>query len=123
MIIFINDKGEIKDVDTTTKDNLTAIPLKDEYNPFIGWSKAKICCYRVRISDNGNIGGYYPYVDTRLIPKIEDMGYIDDENTQQIIETQEGLMETYEVSDLNTSDIEDLRSAVEELYEMLESEV
>lgn len=123
MIIFINEKNQIKDIGSTNKDNLTAIVIPKEDNPFEGWSNAKICCYAVQLTNDGKVIGYYPYIDTRLIPKIEDMGYVDDENTQQIIETQEGLMETYETADINSSDIEDLRSAVEELYEMLESEV
>ena len=44
------------------------------------------------------------------------------DTNDQIAETREGLMETYEATDLNTSDIADLREAVMELYEALEPE-
>lgn len=39
------------------------------------------------------------------------------DQNDQIAETREGLMETYEATDLNASDIADLREAVMELYE------
>jgi hypothetical protein len=42
------------------------------------------------------------------------------DQNDQIAETREGLMETYEATDLNTSDIADLRTALEEVYELLE---
>lgn len=42
------------------------------------------------------------------------------DQNDQIAETREGLMETYEATDLNASDIADLRTALEEVYEMLE---
>ena len=42
------------------------------------------------------------------------------DQNDQIAETREGLMETYEATDLNASDIADLRVAIEEVYELLE---
>lgn len=71
MIIFINENNEIKDVDTTSKENLTALVLTDDNNPFKGWSKAKICCYAVQLDRDGNIGGYYPYIDTEIISVLD----------------------------------------------------
>ena len=41
------------------------------------------------------------------------------DQNDQIAENREGLMETYEATDTNTSDIADLRAGLEEVYEML----
>lgn len=42
------------------------------------------------------------------------------DTNDQIAENREGIMETYEATDTNTSDIADLRKAVMEIYEMIE---
>lgn len=44
------------------------------------------------------------------------------DTNDQLEETRTGLMETYEATDTNASDIADLREAVMELYEALEPE-
>lgn len=42
------------------------------------------------------------------------------DTNDQIAENREGIMETYEATDTNTSDISDLREAVMEIYELIE---
>lgn len=101
MILYINDKNEIKDVNTTSDPSLIALEINDETNPFEGWSTAKICCYVVQVSD-GIITAFYPYVDSRLIEHIDQLG---------------------KENNINAFDAADLRAAIEELYEMLEGEV
>ena len=41
MILFVNERNEIKDVDKTDKFGLSALVVDDKDNPFIGWSKQK----------------------------------------------------------------------------------
>ena len=98
MILYVNENNEIKDVNTTSDPSLIEIEVNDETNPFKDWSIAKICCYQVNVTD-GMVTMMTPYVDTRLIEHIDQLG---------------------KESDLNASDAADLRAAIEELYEMLE---
>lgn len=66
MILFTNEKGEIKDVNQTTDTSLIPLEVNDTDNPFKSWSVAKICCYNVNVSD-GIVTMMTPYVDSRLI--------------------------------------------------------
>ena len=50
MIIFVNERNEIKDVDVTRDDTLTAYEIVDNENPFENWEVDKICCYRVGLT-------------------------------------------------------------------------
>ena len=122
MIVFVNQNYEIKDVDHTDLEGLTAIEINDDNNPFANWSIAKICCYRVFIVD-GMVTMMTPYVDTRIIEHIDQLGKQVDNNTSgiqmnsvDIIATQEGLAETYEGT--NTS-ITQLEEALVEVYEII----
>ena len=96
MILYVNDKNEIKDVNTTSDPSLIALEINDETNPFEGWSTAKICCYMVNVAE-GQVVMMTPYVDSRLIEHINQLG---------------------KENDLNAADASDLRAAIEELYEM-----
>ena len=69
MKIYVNDKGEIHS--TTPNPTLTEIAVTD--GTFDGWSDAKICCYKVKV-DNGNVTMMTPYVDSRLIEHIDQLG-------------------------------------------------
>lgn len=74
MILFVNQNNEIKDVNVTADPTL--IPLEvndDEMNPFANWSVAKICCYKVSVSE-GVVTMMTPYVDSRLIEHIDQLG-------------------------------------------------
>lgn len=73
MIVYVNDKNEIKAVGSTTDPSLIAKSINDNDNPFDGWSDAKICCYKVRIT-NGQVISMSPYVDTKLIEHFDQVG-------------------------------------------------
>ena len=122
MVVFVNSRGEIKDVGSTNQVDLIGVVLRDEENPFKDWSIAKICCYRIETSD-GYVTMMTPYVDTRIIEHIDQLGKQVDNNTsgiqtnsEDIITTQEGLAETYE--ETNTS-ITQLEEALVEVYEII----
>lgn len=75
MIVYVNSDNEIKDVETTRDDTLIPIELSDdpEANPFVGWSTAKICCYKVQ-ANNGEIVTYTPYVPSSELGYVETLG-------------------------------------------------
>lgn len=71
MKLFVNERNEIKDVNTTTDESLKLVEVNDEFNPFAGWSIAKICCFKVEVSDDGTIIMFTPYVDTKIIEHVD----------------------------------------------------
>lgn len=71
MVLFVNERNEVKDVNTTSDPTLTPLEVTD--GTFDGWSDAKICCYKVK-AVNGEVTGYTPYVDSRLIEHIDQLG-------------------------------------------------
>ena len=73
MILFVNGKQEIHDVGSTTDKSLSPLYVKDEGNPFKDWSVAKICCYKVSVSD-GVVTMFTPYVDSNIISHIDQLG-------------------------------------------------
>lgn len=75
MILYVNSKNEIKDVNTTSDKNLTPLEVNDNIydNPFLSWSPAKICCHKVEV-ENGVVTEYTPYVDSRIVEHIERQG-------------------------------------------------
>ena len=85
MIIFVNNRNEIKDVDVTRDETLKAYEISDSaLNPFEGWEVDKICCYRV---------GLTPETVTEVIGT-EEITYIDLEGnevteTRDVTETKE----------------------------------
>ena len=122
MVVFVNSKGEIKDVGSTKQVDLVGIVLRDEENPFKDWSIAKICCYRIETFD-GYVTMMTPYVDTRIIEHIDQLGKQVDNNTSgiqtnsvDIVTTQEGLAETYEET---ATSITQLEEALVEVYEII----
>lgn len=119
MILFINKKNEIKDVNTTTDASLMPVEVEDGF--FASWSVAKICCFKV-ILRNGKFAGFTPYVDSRLIEHIERLGKENEATNEDVANTQMGLMETYEQTEVNTSEITNTQLALMELYEMIAEE-
>lgn len=71
MKIYVNEKGEIHEVNTCSDPSLIELEVTD--GTFDGWSDAKICCYKVKV-DNGNVTMMTPYVDSRLIEHIDMLG-------------------------------------------------
>jgi hypothetical protein len=67
MKIYVNSEGVIYDVgENTTGEELTELEINDNGNPFNGWSKGKICCYKVAV-ENGVVTMMTPAVDSRII--------------------------------------------------------
>jgi hypothetical protein len=88
MIIYVNKNNEIKDVGTSNNEKLTPIELDDNvYNPFSGWSTAKICCYAIQLEDS-KMKGFYPYVDNKIIEHIDRLGRENDALKQANMSTQ-----------------------------------
>lgn len=142
MIIFVNNKNEIKDVDFTEDQTLRAFEIIDgDLNPFTNWPVAKICCYRVGlipetvteitgfeevkyIDEEGNevtetvdvtetreTGKYIismmtPYVDSRIIEHIEQLGRQVETNTAGIMETQDAVCESSMINEEHFLEIE-----------------
>lgn len=84
MIIFVNERNEIKDVDVTRNENLKGYEIADNDNPFKDWNVDKICCYKV---------GLMPETVTEVVD-IEEVTYTDLEGNEvteerEITETKE----------------------------------
>lgn len=118
MILYVNDRNEIQDVDSTTDELLIPLTVSDENNPFLSWSVAKICCHKVKVDENGVVTEYTPYVDSRLIEHIEKLGKRDEYTTDNIIDTQIALTEIFEKALSTEATITDIQLAIVELYEM-----
>lgn len=56
---------------------------------------------------------------SKTTKKVADINFRTNENTEAIEETNIGLMETYEETANNSSSIDDLELALEEVYEMI----
>lgn len=100
MILFINNKNEIKDVNTTDDNSLTSIEIEDENNPFVDWSVAKICCYALNL-ENGKYKGFYPYVDTRIIEHLNKLSIQNTSLQIQQVSTQAQLDYVTMMSDID----------------------
>ena len=103
MIIFVNNKNEIKDVNVTKDTSLRPYEIAEgDHNPFANWSAAKICCYKVALTpekiNDAETGKYFitmmtPYIDSRIIEHIEQLGNQNETNTAAVLETQDALCE------------------------------
>ena len=109
---------EIKDVETNSLSDptLTEYEVPDEV--FEGWSKAKLCCFKIYISF-GKFCGFTPYLDSRLIEHIDQLGRSTEENAENISVTNDGLIETYEATLTNEATISECEDALMEIYEMI----
>jgi len=90
MILYVDSENKIRAVNTTTDASLKALYV-DETNlmfPFKGWSTAKICCYMVEVSD-GVVTMMTPYVDSRCLEFVDQMGHSID-NVTPYKETKKG---------------------------------
>lgn len=72
MILYINDKNEIKDVNTTSDKSLTPVEINSDI--VSNWSVAKICCYKVIFNGNNEAVSLRNYIDLKLIEHIERQG-------------------------------------------------
>lgn len=71
MLIFVNDRGEIHDVNTTKDPKLTPIEVTD--GSLDDMSEALICCYRVKVED-GVVTMRTPYVPSIVLESIDRLG-------------------------------------------------
>lgn len=72
MILFVNDKNEIKDVGETKNPSLFPIEVDKDVYPFNEWTVAKLCCYKIN-ANNGNIV-MTPYVAWEVVEQLERQG-------------------------------------------------
>lgn len=123
MVLYVDETGGIHDVGTTENESLTAVEILDteEANPFLHWSKEKICCYRCAVS-NKIVIMMTPRVDSRLIEYFDQLGKQGETNAADITDAQEAIGDTYDQVDTNIADITDLQEAIAEIYELIESE-
>ena len=96
MILFVDSESKVRAVDNTTDETLTPLYVDESSDtfPFKGWSTAKICCYRVSVSD-GVVTMITPYIDSRNLEMIDNMGHQIDataENNVVTAETMDGIM-------------------------------
>lgn len=71
MLIFVNDRGEIHDVNTTTDPTLIPIEVTD--GSLDDMSEALICCYKVTVVD-GVVTMRTPYVPSTVLESIDRLG-------------------------------------------------
>ena len=96
MILYVDNESKVRAVDTTTDTSLTPLYVDETANtfPFRGWSVAKICCYKISVSD-GIVTMFTPYIDSRNLEMIDNMGHQIDatsDNTKVTTETVDGIM-------------------------------
>lgn len=115
MILFVNDKGEIKDIDSTEDKSLTALEITGN-NPFKGWSDARIRCYRVEV-EGGEVTMMTPYVSSTLLDHIDYLGRGTQAVSESVTSTQMALTETFEQAEKNGDQITDAEIAIAEVYE------
>lgn len=106
MVIYVNEQNEIKDVNTTTDESLTALVVNDEGNPFVGWSTAKICCYKANVKD-GVVVMMTPYVDSRLLGHIDQLGKQNESSKSMISDLQDLAIDTAYRQTLDELGLED----------------
>lgn len=118
MKVYVNNRNEIKDVNSTTDLSLVELEINDDGNPFANWSVAKICCHKVEV-ENSMVTKFSPYIDTRIIEHIEKLGKRDESVASDILDTQIGLTETFEKTVSAEEEITEMQLAIVEIYEML----
>lgn len=96
MILYVDNENKVRAVNTTTDTSLTPLYVDEtaESFPFKGWSVAKICCYKVSVSD-GIVTMMTPYIDSRNLEMIDTMGHQIDANAENNVvttETVDGIM-------------------------------
>ena len=115
MVLFVNDKGEIKDIDSTEDKSLKALEITGN-NPFEGWSDARIRCYRVEVRD-GEVVMMTPYVSSTLLDHIDYLGKGTQAVAESVTSTQMALTETFEQAEKNGDQLTDAEIAIAEVYE------
>lgn len=115
MILFVNDRREIKDIDSTEDKSLKALEITGN-NPFEGWSDARIRCYRVEVRD-GEVVMMTPYVSSTILEHIDYLGKGTRAISENVTSTQMALTETFEQAEKNGDQITNAEIAIAEVYE------
>lgn len=87
MIVYVNERNEIKDVNHTDDTTLCPIGLDGLSHPFEDMSVDEICCYKVRINERGN-AVVQPYVEKSLRDRIARLGKENEELKRANMSTQ-----------------------------------
>lgn len=74
MILYVDKDNRVIAVNHTTDNTLTPIEVPEDSKQFDGWSEAKICCYRVKKLENGQIVVLSPYIDVNVVNNIDKLG-------------------------------------------------
>lgn len=122
MILYVNDRNEIKDVHSTKDNTLTEIVINDEKNPFKDWSIAKICCYRVDVRE-GVVCMMTPYVNSLIIEHLDRLGAQNGQTDETVTNLEVAVCENYENAETykesTNSQLDNLQLALVEVYEMI----
>ena len=85
MKVYVNDEMQIKSVDEP-KEGLMELEIIDDDpdrpNPFLGWSKAKICSYKVQVVD-GKVIMMTPYRPSSTLDYIDEIGKQSEANEEK----------------------------------------
>lgn len=114
MIVYVNDRNEIHDVNTSDNPSLTALHIDDSANPFEGWSDIKICCYKCTVVD-GKVTMMTPYVDTRILEHLDQAGKQAEAANNLAVEDDNAVIEVAGFADENASAIEELAAMIDEM--------
>lgn len=140
MILYVNSKGEVKDVNSTTNTTLTELPISENSdNPFANWPVARICCYRVgvipekitevvtdadgnEVTETKETGKYIismmtPYMDSRVVEHISRLGGDTEMVAADLTDTQLALVENYDQTMAIADDLTDTQLALIESYD------
>ena len=120
MILYVNDRNEIKDVHSTNDKTLTEVFIHDEENPFKNWSVAKICCYRVNVRE-GVVCMATPYVNSLIIEHLDRLGEQNEENADGVEINSGGLFDVADVVDQNNTAIFELADFIADLMARVET--
>ena len=122
MILYVNDRNEIKDVHSTKDNTLTEIIINDNENPFENWSIAKICCYRVDVRE-GIVRMFTPYVNSLIIEHLDRLGEQNGQTEETVTNLEVAVCENYESAEQykesTNSQLDNLQLALVEVYEMI----
>lgn len=114
MTIYVNERNEIKDVGATLDSTLIPIEVTD--GTFDNWCIARICCYKVNVV-NGFVTMLTPYVDSRLIEHINQLGTSTEDNKGNIEDNSEGIYDLAEIVSEDSLSIYDLAEIINSLDE------
>jgi septal ring factor EnvC (AmiA/AmiB activator) len=130
MKVYVDSESRIKAVGSTEDTSLMELTINDDDNPFSDWSVAKICCYKVTVSD-GFVTMFTPYRPSSSLDYIDSLGndiaikesqITELDNTVTNLNTQVEELNTEittkdtQISELNT-EVTDLNTQVSELTE------